>query len=254
MKISIVTPAYNAARTIEGLFLRVPSQIDAMVSRYIVVDDGSHDETGDKLQRLAREDERFDLLEHRCNRGYGAAMKTLLTRARATDAELIVVLHADGQYAPEELPRLIEPLVQGNADLVQGSRMMGGALRGRMPLYKYLANRALTVVENAAFGMQLAEFHSGFMLYHRSVLEQIPFERFSETFTFDQEMLITAHVAGLKLAQLPIPTHYGDEVSHLRPIPYGLATLGLIGAYYRGWFHQLSEAAEASAAAAARAA
>jgi hypothetical protein len=109
-----------------------------------------------------------------------------------------------------------------------------------MPLYKYVANRLLTAIENQAFGLKMAEYHSGYMLYSQQALIAIPFERLADTFVFDQEMIIMAKIKGLKIIELPIPTRYGDEVSHLKPIRYGLNVLSLIWAYQRGYYHALS--------------
>jgi glycosyltransferase involved in cell wall biosynthesis len=181
------------------------------------------------------------VLDHKVNRGYGVAEKTLLRYAANTEAEIIVLLHADGQYAPEEIPRLVEPFDKEQADIVQGSRMMNGraALRGGMPLYKYVANRFLTAIENLAFGLHMAEYHSGYMLYSQRALHAIPFEKLSDNFCFDQEMLVMAQVKRLKIVQRPIPTHYGDEISHLKPVRYGLNVLSLVWSYKRGYYHAL---------------
>lgn len=240
-KLAIVIPAYNAGKTIEHVFARIPPAVHPQVVRYIVVNDGSTDDTAEALGRLQQRFPNLVILDHGVNRGYGAAEKTLLRYATGTEAEVVVLLHADGQYAPEEIPRLVEPFETEKADIVQGSRLMGGraALRGGMPLYKYAANRVLTTIENLAFGMRMAEYHSGYMLYSQRALRTIPFEKLSGTFCFDQEMLIMAKIKGLKIVELPIPTHYGDEVSHLKPIRYGFNVLSLVWAYKRGHYHAL---------------
>jgi len=234
-------PAYNAEKTIERVFARIPPAVQHQVVHYIVVNDGSTDDTAAALGRLQQHFPRLVVLDHGVNRGYGVAEKTLLRYAAGTEAEVIVLLHADGQYTPEEIPRLVEPFDTEQADIVQGSRMMEGraALRGGMPLYKYVANRALTAIENLAFGLRMAEYHSGYMLYSQRALRTIPFEKLSDNFCFDQEMLIMAKVKGLKIVQRPIPTHYGDEVSHLKPVRYGLHVLALVWAYQRGHYHAL---------------
>ncbi len=244
MKLAIIMPAYNAGKTIEQVFERIPPDVRSQVVRYIVVNDGSTDDTAEALRRLQQRWPNFVVLQHEGNKGYGVAEKTLLRYVVETDAEVVVLLHADGQYAPEEIPRLITPFAAENADMVQGSRMMqgGAALRGGMPFYKYLANRCLTAVQNAVFGMHMAEFHSGYMLYARHALRAIPFEQLADHFCFDQEMLIMAKVKGLTIVQVPIPTHYGDEVSHLKPIRYGLNVLTLVWAYRRGHYHRLAAA------------
>lgn len=240
-KLAIVMPAYNAGKTIEHVFARIPAAVHPHVVHYIVVNDGSTDDTAEALARLQQRLANLVVLDHKVNRGYGVAEKTLLQYAAGTEAEIIVLLHADGQYAPEEIPRLVEPFDKQHADVVQGSRMMHGraALHGGMPLYKYVANRFLTAVENLAFGLRMAEYHSGYMLYSQRALHAVPFEKLSDNFCFDQEMLVMAKIKGLKIVQLPIPTHYGDEVSHLKPIRYGLNVLSLVWSYKRGYYHAL---------------
>ena len=241
LKLAIVVPAYNAGQTIERVFERIPSAIQAQIVQYIVVNDGSTDDTATVLNRLQRRYSNLLPLHHDVNKGYGAAEKTLLRHAIQTDADVAVLIHADGQYAPEEIPNLLQPFTSETADIVQGSRMMEGraALRGGMPRYKYVANRGLTAIENLAFGLRMAEYHSGYMLYAKRALQTIPFEKLGDTFCFDQEMLIMAKVKGLKIVQRPIPTHYGDEISHLKPIRYGLHVLSLVWSYQRGYYHSL---------------
>jgi glycosyltransferase involved in cell wall biosynthesis len=240
-KLAIVMPAYNAGKTIEQVFARIPPAVHPHVVHYVVVNDGSTDDTAAVLQRLLPRFPNLVVLDHGVNRGYGVAEKTLLRYAVRTEAEVVILLHADGQYAPEQIPRLIEPFETEQADIVQGSRMMEGraALHGGMPLYKYAANRTLTAIENLTFGLHLAEYHSGYMLYAQRALQTIPFEKLSDNFCFDQEMLIMARVKGLKIVQRPIPTHYGDEVSHLRPVRYGLNVLALVWTYMQGYYHTL---------------
>jgi glycosyltransferase involved in cell wall biosynthesis len=241
-KLVIIMPAYNAGKTIERVFDRIPPQLHPQITQYVVVNDGSTDDTAAVLARLKQRFPSLVVLDHGANKGYGVAEKTLLKYALGTDAGIAVLLHSDGQYAPEEIPRLIEPFETKDADIVQGSRMMGDgrrALQGGMPVYKYVANRILTAIENRAFGLDMAEYHSGYMLYSKRALETIPFDKLGENFCFDQEMLIMAKVKGLKIVQLPIPTHYGNEISHLKPVRYGFNVLSLVMAYKRGYYHAL---------------
>jgi glycosyltransferase involved in cell wall biosynthesis len=231
----VVMPAYNAERTVERVLGRLHRAAGELVSRCVVVDDGSSDGTRDALERAARGLRWLTILAHERNRGYGAAMKTLLAFARDEGAGAAITLHADGQYAPEMIPALLAPIAAGEAEIVQGSRMLeGGAIAGGMPLYKYVANLCLTAVENRAFGLGLAEYHSGYMLYARRALAEIAFERLSGTFVFDLEMLVAARVLGLRVAEIAIPTRYADEVSHLRPLRYGLEVLDVVRRYRRG--------------------
>jgi glycosyltransferase involved in cell wall biosynthesis len=240
-RLVIAIPAYNAAETLESVFARMPPEITRRSPHYVVVDDGSTDDTATVARRLQSRFPALDLVRHEPNRGYGGAAKTGLARALALGADLVAWVHGDGQYAPESLPALLAPLEADRADIVQGSRFRGGgARRGGMPVYKIVANRVLTWMENRVFGLGLAEYHSGYMLYRRRALELIPFQRFTTRgFVFDQEVLATARVLGLRVVDLPIPTRYAGERSHLRVIPYGLAVLGLMGRYLRGDYHRL---------------
>ena len=150
------------------------------------------------------------------------------------------MLHSDGQYSPEKIPELLVPFDRGEADIVQGSRMLdGGALRGGMPFYKFVSNKCLTAIENWAFGMKLAEYHSGYMIYSRNAMEKIPFEKLSNSFDFDLEMLVLAHVKGLKIRQIAIPTIYAGEKSHLNPVKYGFDVLSIVREYRRGKYHAM---------------
>jgi glycosyltransferase involved in cell wall biosynthesis len=236
----VLMPAYNAGATIEQVFARVPSEARQRIRRYVVVNDGSTDDTSAVLARLHNEVPNLVVLTHPTNRGYGEAEKTLLRYALREGADVGIVLHSDGQYSPEKIIELLDPFDRNTADLVQGSRMLGdGALRGGMPLYKFIANKALTAVENWAFGMNLAEYHSGYMLYSRETLETICFEKLSGSFDFDLEMIVLAHVKGLRVAEVAIPTIYAGEKSHLNPVRYGLDVLSVVWDYKRGKYHAI---------------
>ena len=236
----VLMPAYNAEATVEKVFERIPAEARARIRRYFVVDDGSTDGTAAALARVARKFPTLSVLSHGTNRGYGEAEKTLLRAALAEGVEVGILLHADGQYSPEKIPELLGPFDRGAADLVQGSRMLGGgALRGGMPVYKFVANKVLTAIENRAFGMHLAEYHSGYMLYSRKALETIPCEKLSSSFDFDLEMIVLARAKGLRIAEMAIPTIYAGEKSHLRPVRYGLNVLGVVRRFRRGEYHAL---------------
>ena len=233
-------PAFNAGATIEKVFARIPIEIRQRVCRYVVVDDGSKDDTAEVLTRLSREFSNLTTLKHDTNLGYGAAEKTLLLYAVAEGAEITVLLHSDGQYSPEKLSDILYPLENGQADLVQGSRMLcGGALQGGMPFYKYVANKCLTAIENAGFGMKLAEYHSGYMAYSRKTLLGIPFHRLSDSFDFDLEMIVCAKILGLEIQEIAIPTIYAGEKSHLNPVKYGFEVLATVRKYRNGHYHEL---------------
>jgi glycosyltransferase involved in cell wall biosynthesis len=237
----ILMPAYNAASTIEKVFARIPTAARERIRRYVVVDDGSTDGTEAALARLRGQFPSLVALAHPVNRGYGAAEKTLLAYALEQGADVGIVLHSDGQYSPELIPDLLRPFDDDTADMVQGSRMLGGsALKGRMPLYKFVANKVLTAIENWAFGLNLAEYHSGYMLYSRKTIASIPFQMLSDSFDFDLEMIVMAHIKGLRIQEIAIPTIYAGEVSHLRPVQYGLRVLGIVASYKRGKYDRLT--------------
>ncbi len=236
----VLMPAYNAGATIEKVFARIPPEARQRIRRYVAVNDGSTDDTAAALARLQREFTNLVALDHPANRGYGEAEKTLLRYALSEGAEVGVLLHSDGQYSPEKIPDLLAPFDSDTADLVQGSRMLaGGALRGGMPFYKFVANKGLTAIENWAFGMKLAEYHSGYMVYSRKAMETIPFEKLSDSFDFDLEMIVLAKVKGLRIAEVAIPTIYAGEKSHLHPIQYGFDVLGVVREYRRGRYHAM---------------
>ncbi len=238
--ICIAMPAYNAGKTIERVFARIPDEAKKRIKKYIVVDDGSTDNTHLALSRIAQNFRDLVVLKHKTNCGYGAAEKTLLNFAIKKCVELVILLHSDGQYSPEKIPELIEPFDKDEADLVQGSRILGGGtLQGGMPLYKYIANRCLTTIENWAFGMNLTDYHSGYMLYSRKTLLSIPINKLSDSFDFDLEMIIAAKILGLRVKEIAIPTIYADEISYLNPIKYGLDVLSIVRRYRRGRYHSM---------------
>jgi len=234
----VLVPAYNAGATVERVFDRIPEQARRRIRRYAAVNDGSKDDTAAALERLAARFPNLTILKHEGNRGYGEAEKTLLRYALAEGAQVGILLHSDGQYSPEKIPEILEPFDRDAAEMVQGSRMLGGgALRGGMPFYKFVANKILTAIENRAFGMTMAEYHSGYMAYSRKAMETIPWEKLSNSFDFDLEMLVLAHVKGLRIAEVPIPTIYAGEKSHLNPVKYGLDVLSVVRQYRRGKYH-----------------
>ena len=236
----VLMPAYNAGATVEKVFDRIPAQARQRIRRYVAVNDGSKDDTAAALQRVQTRFPNLTVLNHEGNRGYGEAEKTLLRYAVREGAEVGILLHSDGQYSPEKILDLLEPFDRDTADLVQGSRMLGGgALRGHMPLYKFIANKGLTMIENWAFGLKLAEYHSGYMLYSRKAMTAIPWEKLSNSFDFDLEMMVLAMVKGLRIAEIAIPTIYAGEKSHVNSIQYGFDVLSVVWNYRRGKYHAL---------------
>jgi glycosyltransferase involved in cell wall biosynthesis len=231
----VVIPAYQAALTLESVFNRIPNEIYDRGARIIVVNDGSTDDTAAVAERIALSRPNVEVIEHPKNKGYAQAQKTGFSHALQQHADIVALLHADGQYAPELLPQLVAPLDNDEADLVMGSRMLErGALKGGMPLYKYIANKSLTAIENFAYGLRVSEYHSGYMLYSRRCLMTIPFTKLSDTFHFDGEMIMMAGKKRLRIREIAIPTRYADEKSHLKPVQYGLDVLKIIWQNYRG--------------------
>jgi glycosyltransferase involved in cell wall biosynthesis len=233
----VVIPAYNAAKHIRSVIARVAAQSDFAGARLIVVDDGSRDSTRQEVSRAAAEYRGVELIERRDNGGYGAAMKDGLAAARSSDPDLVACVHADGQYSPEALPLLANELNRRGLDLLQGSRIAGGAaLAGGMPLYKYAANAVLNKLENSTLRLAMTDYHSGYLLYGRRTLQEVPFHALSNSFDFDLEVIASARARGLAVGEAPIPTHYGDEISHLNPIGYGLRVLRVLWNYRRGHY------------------
>lgn len=234
MKLWVVIPAYNAGRHIEAVLGRVAALASVGLHEIIVVDDGSRDDTARRVSETLVPGVRLTLHRRAANGGYGAAMKDGLQLARQAGAELVACIHADGQYAPEALPDLIRHLSHRGLDLVQGSRIAPGTARaGGMPLYKYLGNAVLNVVENRTLGLGLTDYHSGYLVYGARALA-LPFAQLSDSFDFDLEVIASARARGLLIGEAPIPTHYGDEISHLNPLTYGLRVLRVMWNFRRG--------------------
>ena len=229
--ILVVMPAYNAARTLAATWQAIPRDV---VDEVLLVDDRSHDAT---LEVAAGLPIRTIALPH--NVGYGGNQKTCYLEALRLNADVVVMLHPDGQYDPVLLPRLVAPIVAGHADLVLGSRMMipGGARAGGMPLYRYVSNKVLTKVENAALGTTLTDMHTGYRAYSRSFLETVPFMRNSDDFVFDSQILAQAVAFRQRIAEVPIHTRYFPEASSTSMranIRYGLSTLATVARYRVG--------------------
>jgi glycosyltransferase involved in cell wall biosynthesis len=219
----IVIPAYQAEATLGDVLARVPAELRERGARVLVVDDGSRDDTAAVACRAGAE-----VLRNERNLGYARSQKRAFRYALDRGATAVALLHADGQYPPESLPEALAPLMENRADVVLGSRMLDGGARSRgMPMYKWLANRALSFVENRCYGLALSEYHTGMMAYSRRCLETLPFEAVSDTFHFDGEMAMLAGRRGLAICEISIPHVYADERSYLRPIPYGLTVLSI---------------------------
>jgi glycosyltransferase involved in cell wall biosynthesis len=234
-RLVVVIPAYQAGRHLAGTVARLLAARAPGLAAAVIVDDGSSDDTAAVAAALAVAHPELTVVRRPVNGGYGAAMKDGLRAARAAGAEVVAGVHADGQYSPEVLPRLLAARADRQLDLLQGSRIAGGTARaGGMPRYKYLANAALNVLENGVLGLGLTDYHSGYLLYGPRALSELPWERLSDSFDFDLEVLAAARARGLAVGEAPIPTHYGDEVSHLHPVGYGLRVLRVLWRYGQG--------------------
>ena len=222
-RIGVLVVAYNAASTLAKVLDRIPKEIRPDIEEVIVSDDHSDDSTylvGLGYQQIS--DLPITLIRQPTNLGYGGNQKAGYDLAIEHGLDIVVMLHGDGQYAPESLPDIVAPLLAGEADAVFGSRIMikGAARRGGMPLYKYVGNRILSRFENAALGTELTEFHSGYRAYSVAALKQLPFERNSNGFNFDTQIIIQLHDAGMRIAEVPIPTYYGDEICYVDGMGY----------------------------------
>jgi glycosyltransferase involved in cell wall biosynthesis len=231
----VVVPAYNAERFVAGVIERLRALRGLALRHIVVVDDGSRDATRAEVLACQTGAIPVELVSHDRNRGYGAAMKSGLSRARELGANMVACVHADGQYSPEVLPELVLAMQSRALDLLQGSRVASGtALSGGMPLYKYVGNALLNHVENATLKLGMTDYHSGYLLYGTRALAQLPFTSLSNSFDFDLEVIALASARGLCVGETPIPTHYGDEISHLNPLTYGMRVLRVMWNYRRG--------------------
>lgn len=226
-RIMVVMPAYNAARTLERTYNDIPHDL---VSDVILVDDASHDNTPELAAKLP-----LRVLVHRKNFGYGANQKTCYHEALSMGAEVVIMVHADHQYDPTRIPQLIQPILDGKADMMLGTRIADGkALEGGMPIWKYISNRLLTTAENIVLGQHLTDLHTGMRAYSRAFLEQVPWFMNSDDFVFDTEMIVQGVACGFHLSEVPVPARYFDEASSVNfkvSLRYGLATLNVLKRY-----------------------
>ena len=222
-KIVVVMPAYNAARTLRRTYDEVMAQ--GIVDLVILVDDASQDET----VAIARTLEHMQVEVHPANRGYGGNQKTCYRLALAAGADIVVMIHPDYQYTPLLLPCMASMVASGLYPCVLASRILGGgALRGGMPLWKYLANRALTFSENLLLGAKLSEYHTGYRAFARSLLERLPLEANSDDFVFDNQMLAQVLWLGCAIGEVTCPAKYMPEASSInfrRSVRYGLGCM-----------------------------
>lgn len=227
-KVIAVMPAYNAELTLEKTFQDIPP---GSVDMVILTDDCSKDRTVEVAERLG-----MTVIRHEQNRGYGANQKTCYKAALDNGADVIVMIHPDYQYDSRLIPYALGFLAKGVCDVVLGSRIRSRreALDGGMPLYKYLNNRFLTIVENIVLGQNLGDFHSGFRAYTREVLEKIPYNNNSDDFVFDSQFLAQAVFYGFKIGDIPMPCRYFEEASSInfrRSLKYGLQTIATLSKF-----------------------
>ncbi|MBA3962998.1 MAG: glycosyltransferase [Chthoniobacterales bacterium] len=223
-RVLIFVVAYNAETTLDKVLSRIPASLHQQGVEVLVIDDSSRDETflnGLRYQQT-HAGLKITVLRTPENQGYGGNQKLGYRYAIDNNFDIVALLHGDGQYAPEKLPALLAPLLAEEADAVFGSRMLHkhAARAGGMPLYKWLGNQVLTRFQNWMLGTTLSEFHSGYRLYSTKALAQIPFEKNTQDFHFDTEIIIQFVLKKLRIAELPIPTYYGDEICHVNGMRY----------------------------------
>jgi len=234
-RIGILVVAYNAEQHLSKTLDRIPEEFFDRVTEVFVCDDASQDDTyGVGLAYQVRSGHRpVKVIKHPINLGYGGNQKYGYRWAIEEGLDIVVMLHADGQYAPECLPEMVAPIVSGEADAVFGSRMMesGAAIEGGMSRYKYVGNRILSTWQNAMAGIKLTEWHSGYRAYSVQALRSLPFHDNSDGFDFDTEIIVQLIESGARIAEIPIPTYYGDEICHVNGIEYAWDVSKLVGRY-----------------------
>jgi 2-polyprenyl-3-methyl-5-hydroxy-6-metoxy-1,4-benzoquinol methylase len=237
-RIGVLIVAYHAASTLSWVLDRIPARALDRIAEIAVFDDASTDDTYELAvtYRQARGMDKLAVIKNPHNLGYGGNQKAGYTYFAERGIDVVVLLHGDGQYAPEILDRLYEPIVRGEADAVFGSRMLRGrlaALRGGMPLYKLTGNRILTAFENRALHMNLSEFHSGYRAYSLRALEQIDLSTMTDGFHFDTQIIVKLQHQGMRIAEVPIPTYYGDEICRVEGIRYARDVVAAVSRYRR---------------------
>jgi len=227
-KVIVVLPAYNAERTLEQTFQEIPFEI---VDEVILVDDQSSDQT----LAIARQLGIHHVISHEENLGYGGNQKSCYNKALEIGGDIVVMLHPDYQYTPKLIHSMCYLIANDVYEVVIGSRILGkGALKGGMPLYKYFANRVLTLVQNILMNQKLSEYHTGYRAFSSNVLRTIPYQQNSNDFIFDNQMLAQIFYAGFEVAEITCPTKYFDEASSInfsRSMKYGLGVIGVSLSY-----------------------
>ncbi|HOH98994.1 MAG TPA: glycosyltransferase family 2 protein [Bacteroidales bacterium] len=231
-KVVVVMPAYNASRTLADTYLEIPRDI---VDEVVLVDDASMDNTAEVALQLGID----HVIRHEHNLGYGGNQKTCYRKALGLGADIVIMVHPDYQYTPKLIPSMAHLIANGLYHVVLGSRILGkGALKGGMPRYKYVANRFLTLVQNLLLGQKLSEYHTGYRAFSREVLNDIHFDRNSDDFVFDNQMLSQILMAGYEIAEVTCPTKYfeeGSSINFRRSVVYGL---GVLQTSWRHFLHK----------------
>ena len=238
LKVLVFVVAYEAEATLEKVLARIPPRVFEFETEILVIDDSSRDRTFEVgLRSASRSAQRITILYKSNNQGYGGNQKLGYAYALRHNFDFVVLLHGDGQYAPECIPNLLQPLIDGHADAVLGSRMLTprGAFEGGMPLYKFLGNRILTRTQNFVLRSGLSEFHSGFRAYRVAALGRLPFQFNSNAFHFDTEIIIQLMLAGCRIQEVPIPTYYGEEICRVNGVRYAISVvLATLGSRFHG--------------------
>jgi len=223
-KIFVVLPAYNAAETLEITYKEIPFDI---VDEVVLVDDASKDNTSEVAKKLGIQ----HVVRHEKNRGYGGNQKSCYAKALSLNADIIVMLHPDYQYTPKLIHAIVGVIAYDVYPVVMGSRILGkGALKGGMPMYKYIANRFLTLTQNILMSQKLSEYHTGYRAFSKEIFEKINIEANSDDFVFDNQMLGQIFYAGFEIGEVTCPTKYFEEASSInfsRSVTYGLGVLGV---------------------------
>lgn len=231
-KVVVVLPAYNAAQTLEKTYAEIPFDL---VDEVVLVDDHSSDNTSALGKQLGIK----HVVRHPANRGYGGNQKTCYDTALDLGADIVIMLHPDYQYTPQLLPAMITIIGNGVYPVVFGSRILGkGAIKGGMPMYKYIANRFLTLFQNILMGQKLSEYHTGYRAFSKEVLQACDYEKNSDNFIFDNQMIAQIFAKGFEIAEVTCPTKYFEEASSInfsRSMEYGL---GVLGVSIRYFFHK----------------
>jgi glycosyltransferase involved in cell wall biosynthesis len=233
-QVSIYIPAYNAAATLPRVLERIPRPIRDQVHEILVIDNDSSDNTYLVAAEYKEANGVYNLecVRNPQNLGYGGSQKLAYSRVITKNLKGVAMLHGDAQYAPELIGELIQPILDGKTDMIFGSRMAGNPRAGGMPLIRYLGNRFLTGIQNLLLGTRISEFHSGYRVYSVEALKKVPFTKLSSDYHFDTEILILFVEHGLRISEMPIPTHYGDEKNYVNIWKYGIQVLVTTGTYF----------------------